>query len=223
MKHYTVKHEQSPAIAGPWDLSPWSAAETAHVDWFHPRSSDHRPVTDMRMLHDADALYVRFRVQDRFVRAVTTTYQGPTCRDSCVEFFLEPLPGRGYFNFEFNCIGAALLYFVEDPTIIDGRFARFTPVPADLFSQVTVGPALAGPISTEIPGPLEWSIGCRVPWSVFESYLGPLGAQSGKTWRGNFYKCASELSHPHWAAWSPVGDQLNFHQPARFGTIDFGM
>ena len=221
MKRYTIHHATAPTCEGPWELLPWSTAETASIGWFHPHSSTHHPATDVRLLYDADALYVRFRVRDQYVRAVTTDYQGPTCKDSCVEFFVEPRPGQGYFNFEFNCIGAALLYFIEDATIVNGRFARFTPVPADLFAGVTVIHSLMGPIPTEIAEPVEWHIGCRVPWSIFEAYLGPLGNPGGQSWRGNFFKCGSGLSHPHWAAWSPVGEQLNFHQPDRFGTIVF--
>ena len=43
---------------------------------------------------------------------------------------------------------------------------------------------------------------------------------SGQVWRGNFFKCAEDISHPHWAAWSPV-DEFNFHLPRCFGTIQF--
>ena len=50
--------------------------------------------------------------------------------------------------------------------------------------------------------------------------LGPLGAVAGQAWRGNFFKCAEDNSHPHWAAWAPV-NEFNFHQPACFGTIRF--
>ena len=47
---------------------------------------------------------------------------------------------------------------------------------------------------------------------------GPIGAASGQVWRGNFFKCAEDISHPHWAAWSPV-DEFNFHLPRCFGAI----
>jgi hypothetical protein len=47
-----------------------------------------------------------------------------------------------------------------------------------------------------------------------------LGKIGGQSWRGNFFKCAEEISHPHWASWSPV-DELNFHLPRCFGTIHF--
>ncbi len=49
------------------------------------------------------------------------------CRDSCVELFLEPKPGRGYFNFEFNCAGTLMACHVEDPTRAGRRFQKIRP------------------------------------------------------------------------------------------------
>jgi hypothetical protein len=57
---------------------------------------------------------------------------------------------------------------------------------------------------------------------VLEKYAGKLGKIAGQTWRGNFYKCGNETSHPHWGAWSPV-TELNFHLPASFGTIQLNV
>ena len=42
----------------------------------------------------------------------------------------------------------------------------------------------------------------------------------GEVWRGNFFKCVEENSHPHWASWSPV-DEFNFHLPQCFGVLRF--
>ena len=222
MKTYHVAHAMKPPqLDGGWDDPAWAAAGIIAVDAFHPRSSDHRPRTEARLLYDSDALYLYFMVSDRYVRAVTMEYQGPTCKDSCVEFFVEPVRGRGYFNFEFNCVGTALLYYMQDHTIGGGQFAKSTPVDAALFKQVQVFHTLRGPIADEMPGQVDWPIACRIPFGLFEQYLGPLPPRPGQTWHANFYKCASQVSHPHWAAWSPIGEALNFHQPSYFGQLRF--
>jgi len=44
-------------------------------------------------------------------------------------------------------------------------------------------------------------------------------AMSTKVFRGNFFKCGDETSHPHWASWSPISEELNFHRPETFGSI----
>jgi hypothetical protein len=114
---YVVK--RTPVAPGPtdaWDAPAWAPARTLAVEHFHPKSSAHRPVTRARLLYDADHLYVLFHVRDRYVRCVHTTYQSMVSRDSCVEFFLQPPGQPGYFNFEINCGGTLLLYFIEDVT-----------------------------------------------------------------------------------------------------------
>jgi len=65
-----------------------------------------------------------------------------------------------------------------------------------------------------------WTLRFYIPFAVFENYVGPLGEVAGQSWRGNFFKCAEDCSHPHWAAWSPV-DEFNFHLPRCFGTLRF--
>jgi hypothetical protein len=143
------------------------------------------------------------------------------CKDSCVEFFVQPIEGKGYFNFEMSCIGTLLLTYIEDPTKTPQGFAKCTEVPATLGDAVGRHHSLTGPIEDEIADPTVWTVAYHIPWRVFETFVGPLGSPAGKTWRANFYTCADETSHPHWGAWAAIGDELNFHQPARFAPIQF--
>jgi hypothetical protein len=186
-----------------------------------PRGSGHTPVTQVRLLHDDQALAVIFRVEDRYVLARSTAYQLPTHKDSCVEFFVRPRPDRGYFNFEFNSIGTLLLWYVEKPRGPDGVFEKYTQVPEDIANTVEVRASLGQPIREEDPGPVVWTVSTLVPLALFEGFIGPLEALSGRTWRANFYKCADDSSHPHWGYWAEIGDRLDFHQPDRFGEIIF--
>jgi hypothetical protein len=234
--HYIIHWTDAPpSYQAAWTGGSWNKAETIRIDRFHPRSSEHRPETCAKLLYDDQHLYLRFQVKDRYVKAVHTKYQAPVCEDSCVEFFLRPsifgqadltrhCPPhyRGYFNFELNCIGTMLLYYIEDWQRTDQGFAQYTPVDRELSHTVGIFPSLSGVIETEIDEPLEWTLGCTIPFSLFEQYLGPLNISKGKPWRGNFYKCADRCSHPHWAAWAPIGDPLNFHEPSGFGSFDFG-
>ncbi len=45
-----------------------------------------------------------------------------------------------------------------------------------------------------------------IPFAVMEPYVGPIPDATGQAWRGNFFKCGSEISHPHWASW--FGDRI---------------
>lgn len=219
---YTVKKvETLPAVDDPWDDPAWARAETLTIAKFHPLGSDHKPRTEARLLHDGDALAVMFRVEDRYVIAKHGEYQQPTHKDSCVEFFAEPRAGKGYFNFEMNAAGTLLLWYVEDPKRIDGDFAKYTPVPKKLAKKIEVHASFPEPFDEEIAGPVTWTVSYRVPRALFEAFVGDLATLSDQRWRGNFYKCADDSTHPHWAYWADIGNRLDFHQPKRFAEIVF--
>jgi hypothetical protein len=227
---HTVRRTARPLRSPHWDDDAWASAGELRVDQFHPRSSDHRPETRVRLLHDDAHLYVRFDVADRYVVSTATGYQQAVCQDSCVEFFVQPRRDRGYFNFEFNCGGTLLLFYIEDPTRCDdGRMSRFTRVPPEEAATLGVYHSMPSVVWPEVGDPVSWRLGCRIPLVLMERYVGPLGPSAARLapadpvepWRANFYKCASRSSHPHWASWSPIGERLDFHQPDRFGELRF--
>lgn len=223
MQYVVHRASASPTLADPWSSEDvWATADVAEVRHFHAKSSDHRPVTRCKVMHHENALHVAFQVQDRYVRCVHERYQDMVSRDSCVEFFIEPMPGRGYFNFEWNCGGAMLLYFIEDPTRVpDAFFRKFTPVPAAIAGRVRTTTSLPPRVEPEITEPVTWTLRSVIPVGLFGEFLGPLGDLSGQRWRGNFFKCGDQTSHPHWASWSPIGEVLRFHQPQFFAPILF--
>ena len=219
--NYTV--HAAAAVAGREDWSDpfWTSAETLEVQHFRPESSDHRPQTSARLLYDASGIHGIFRVQDRHVRCVRTRYMDAVWKDSCVEFFAQPRADQGYFNFEFNCGGAFLCCYITNPERTpEGWFKEFTRIPAQIGQRIHARSSLPQRVEPEITVPVEWRLRFFIPFTLFEHYLGPLGQMGGQVWRGNFFKCADETSHPHWAAWSPV-DEFNFHRPNCFGSLRF--
>ncbi len=219
--HDVARLDPAPAPGDGWDDAAWRAAAPLEIARFHPRSSTHRPRARARLGWDDAALHAVFRVDDRHVRCRLSGYQDPAYQDSCVELFVQPRPGRGYFNLELGCGGALLLSWIEDPRRTPDGFEKWTPLPAATGSRIIVRGSLRGPLEREIEGPVCWEIGARVPWSVFESCVGPVAPRPGDRWRANLFKCADASSHPHWASWAPIGEELDFHQPDRFGTLRF--
>lgn len=207
-----------PGIA--WSDPRWSAAETLEVAHFRPESSEHRPRTLARLLYSDDGIHGLFQVHDRFVRCVRTNYFDEVWKDSCVEFFAQPKPDRGYFNFEFNCGGAFLCSYIINPERAPNGFKEFTKLPWEVGRQIQTCGSLPRQIEQEITVPTLWTVQFFIPFAVFEPFAGKLGRLREQVWRGNFFKCAEEVSHPHWAAWSAV-DEFNFHLPRCFGTIRF--
>lgn len=210
-----------PELLGAWDGPAWAQAAPLAVACFRPESSDHRPVTAARLLYDDEAFYGIFRVQDRYVRGRFTRFQDPVWRDSCVEFFVQGAEARPYFNFEFACGGAFLASCVTDPRRDAGRLAGFTPLAWDDAAAVRVYHSLPARVEPEIAEPVTWYLEFAIPFALLAKYTPINRPAIGHIWRANFYKCAEENSHPHWAAWAPV-DELNFHLPRCFGVLRFG-
>lgn len=222
-RHYVAWRTAAPiALDADWDADAWRRSTVLRIGHFHPKSSEHRPLTQARLAWDESALYLIFRVEDRFVRCVHWGYQSDVYEDACVEFFVRPVLEKGYFNFEMNACGQLLCGYVEDPTRDEkGDFARSERLPGTLGKLIEVRGFFEAPQPKEIEAPLVWTTSCRIPLRVFESYTGPLGELRGQAWRANFNKCAENNSHPHWASWTDIGPDLNFHQPGRFGSICF--
>ncbi len=210
-----------PELACLWDGPSWRSVPDLAVARFHPKGSDHRPVTRAKLQHDLDRLYALWQVQDRFVRSVHTAYDSDTYKDSCVELFLRPGETGGYFALEVNCGGAYSLRYIEDWTRTANRFARWSPVPAGLAAAIRVAHSLPTVTDPEMTGPLTWLVELAIPFDLLESFAGPLRPLPGCTWGANVFKCGDETSHPHWGSWAPIGEALNFHQPQYFGTLRF--
>jgi hypothetical protein len=206
-------------LPGPQDPR-WPLAERLLINEFRPEGSDHHPQTSLRLLHDGQAIHGLFHVQDQYVRCTHQAYGDPVCQDSCVEFFVQPKPGCGYFNFEFNCGGAFLCCHITDETRIPGGFKAFHKLSVEEARGVQVATSLPKYVEPEIAQPVTWWLAFTVPVRVMERLVGPVGVLSGRAWRANAYKCGDATSHPHWAAWAPV-DQLNFHLPRCFGELWF--
>ena len=219
---YVIKRVSStPQLCGDWEGRAWSRANTLSVDRFRQEGSTHRPRTNVRVLYDDTALYGIFRVEDRYVTCIRTGFQNQVCKDSCVEFFVQPKPeGGGYFNFEFNCGGAFLTYFIRDWQRGDRGFRDYTPLTEEDSRGIAVYHSMPSIVKPEIQEDVTWTLEFRIPLFLIAKYAGVPGALSGQCWKGNFYKCAGDSTHPHYGAWSPV-DAVNFHMPRCFGELRF--
>src|ERR1043166_6268600 len=146
-----------------WHDHSWSRAETLHITHFRPEGSDHRPATSARLLYDSEGIHGIFQVQDRYVRCVRTKYFDEVWKDSCVEFFAQPTPDHGYFNFEFNCGGAFLCSHIVNPERAPGGFKEFTKLPASIGKTIQVRSSLPARVEPESQDTITWKIG-RASW-----------------------------------------------------------
>lgn len=217
-KYQVHRLEGVPSVDGKWDKPQWRGVEAIEIKNPMGGMPEHFPRVLAKLLYDDQYIYVIFRVEDRYVRAVARQPQGEVWKDSCVEFFFTPGEdvSLGYFNLEVNCGGTTLFHFQKVPRA-DERL-----IEASDLQQVEIAHSMPRIVDPEIAGPTTWTIEYRIPIAVIAKYCRVVQPAPGVVWRANLYKIADETSHPHWLTWSVVDNpEPDFHQPAYFGFLEF--
>lgn len=163
---------------------------------------DYRPYTWGQLLRTPFALYVRLGCKESGPRAVQRMPNSPVCSDSCLEFFLNPVPDESRFlNFEFNARGAMLLGLNEN-----GSFRCLDPsLQTGCFPHAVVKED-------------EWGVWFCVPDTLIQRFFPKWKPEGAAPLRGNFYKCGDATQVPHYGSWSFVSRRpIDFHSPECFG------
>ena len=205
-------------IDGNWDKPAWEKIKPLIINQHMGEEPEHRPKVEAKLAWDDSSLYVIYRVEDQYVRAVAEKYQDSVCRDSCAEFFFTPGSdlGLSYFNIEINCGGTMLFWWHAE-----GK--EGVPVTAEDADKFEIAHSMPTIVEPEIAEPTVWTLEYRIPFEVVEKYCpDATGPASGAAWKANLYKCGDATSHPHWLTWSYVGNPTpRFHMPEYFGTLKF--
>lgn len=177
------------------------------LNW--PAAFPYKPLATFAAAHDGRSLWVDFLVRCNYLRAVNYQDQSPVSQDSCVEVFLQPEPDGEYWNFEFNCIGA-----------INASHRLVRPEPTrlskDELARIERYPSCGTRPFCELEGVFTWNLLVRIPLDL----LGVDASAGPVEMRGNFYKCASECTAPHFLSWSPIQtEKPDFHRPEFFAPI----
>jgi hypothetical protein len=179
------------------------------VNW--PKQFPYRPMSSFAAAYSTKAIYIDFLVRCNYLRAENYTDQSPVSQDSCVEFFVKPQPDGEYWNFEFNCIGT-----------INASHRRERPAPtrlsADELSRVKRYASCGTRPFCEVEGLFTWNLLVVIPLDLIGLDIQHLPDYI----EGNFYKCASATSEPHYLSWAPITtEKPDFHRPEFFGKIFF--
>ena len=220
MKHIyeVLPSKQEIIIDANWDKPIWAETKSIVLKNFMGEKPEHFPGTEMKMRYDKNNIYVIFKVQDQYVRAIAKNTNGNVWEDSCVEFFFTPGPdtNSGYFNLETNCIGTFLMQYHNQIANDDGFVSSQDNQGIEIKTSVDLD------LTEEHTEPLTWYLEYKLPHSFLLNYLPYEAPVPGVKWRANFYKCADKTSHPHWLTWSPVNfPQPKFHLPEFFGWLEF--
>lgn len=183
----------------------WSAIPVLDIDnqqWLDPVDI----AAHAQLCYDDEAFYVRMWAQEADIRAEypSNDLLANTYEDSCLEFFLAPVPGDArYLNFEFNpncAVGVQIGTEKANRT----RLVRTDDVYESASMRTDDG----------------WEITYKIPFDFIRQFYPDFTAESGAVLRGNFYKCGNLTAHKHYLSWNPIDSGTpNFHMPACFGEL----
>lgn len=198
---YTPLHEISRVL----DTVP--RQQLGYVPW---AEYPYHPDVQFSIAHSSDAVFIKYFVKEKTIRAVNNTLNSPVYNDSCVEFFIRFHDEAAYYNFEFNCIGTHLIGYGTDKT-------NRNLLPTDVSQQIKYKSVLTNDHNHQIIG---WELTLMIPVTAF--YFHNIQSLNGQHCAANFYKCGDELPEPHFVTWSNIQwPQPNFHLPQFFGTLEF--
>jgi hypothetical protein len=216
LKYKIKRTDATVQLTNDWSEGQWAKANVLELNNFMGEKPLHFPKTQVKLLYDNNNIFIFFRVEDRYVKAISEKTNDPVWRDSCVEFFFTPnnsMP-NAFFNLETNCGGIMYFQFNKDDT------KKFIDI-SDC-QKIEIYHSLPRQIKNEINKPSVWYISYRLPVEVVAKYCQMQKPCTGAIWKANFYKCADKVSHPHWLTWSFIDNPTpNFHLPQFFGTLEF--
>lgn len=169
----------------------------------------YHPLTTFTIAHSDKYIYVNFFVRCNYLRAVNFENNSPVEEDSSVGFFVGKPSEDTYLSFYINCIGVINAAKCKGYEMIE-------PLGDDVISMISVLPSCGRRPFQEIEGLFTWDVLAAIPLEV----LGVKYEKAPLTLMGNFYKCASGTSQPHFMSWSPIDTPSpDFHRPESFGKI----
>lgn len=207
-----------PYKAGAESDRPWDGVQPLNVNRYLWLDNGYEPEVHVKLYYTAERLHVRFQVFEEQPLIRYRQADEPVYRDSCVEFFLQPLPetDERYLNFEWNAAGTLLLGIGESWR---GR----QPLPGGFQRSALFGIRSAVGLVEAGSGRTYWELESSIPFNWLQREFPGFRAEAGRAVRGNFFKCGDDAPMPHFGVWNPVtAESPNFHRSCDFGRLVFG-
>ncbi len=164
----------------------------------------------VRLSHEGRFLYLRFSIQEPFLRRMCTEHNQKVHTDSCMEIFFQREGQDEYVNFEFSASTKALVGRGKERS---GR----TLYPAFVIDQI--------PITLTLLENNNMRSRYRLDVAIDLVLFGLMKEEETTSFiklKGNIYKCGDELKEPHHLCYAPIVTvKADFHTPSYFVPFKF--
>ncbi|HUR60115.1 MAG TPA: carbohydrate-binding family 9-like protein [Opitutaceae bacterium] len=205
-------------IDGELDEAVWAKAARVGPLLKNDGSGREREATTVRVWYDDTALYLAWTCTDTDVQATFTARDSRFWEEEVAEFFLTPRNLAKYFELQWNPLGGVFDATIDNELDERGVSRKFTGEWSFTAKGMKSAVKLKGTAGNSDDRDESWQVEVMIPWSDF----GEAPPKPKDVWRANFYRFNRGRDQPvDQVAWSPTL-LPGFHQPSRFGFLEFG-
>jgi hypothetical protein len=205
-------------IDGELSESVWSRA--AMLGPFVPASGSGaaRETTVVRVWYDDTALHLGWTCTDADIQATFTARDSKFWEEEVAEFFVTRRDLACYFELQWNPLGGVFDAIIRNSLDERGVSKKIDGDWSYTAKGMKSAVKVRGTVGNSKDRDEKWEIEVSIPFAD----LGEATPQPGDVWRANFYRFNREKDRPveqlSWSAPMLPG----FHQPSRFGYLEFG-
>lgn len=205
-------------IDGELNEAVWRKAARIQPFFENDGSGSEREHTEVRLWYDNTALYIGWVCRDIDIQATFTNRDSKFWEEEVVEMFITPKALNKYFELQWNPLGGVFDAIITNSLDAKGVSKAFEGDWSFTAKGMKSAVNLKGTPNNSDDKDEFWQVEVMLPFAD----LGQASPKPGDVWRGNFYRFNRTKGMPvEQLSWSPTL-LPGFHQPNRFGYLEFG-
>jgi hypothetical protein len=212
------KLRDSVKVDGDLSEAAWSKAAVLSPFLQNDGSGPEREKTVVRIWYDDTALYLGWTCTDSDIQATLVARDSKFWEEEVVEFFVTAKTLNRYFELQWNPLGGVFDAIIDNKMDPRGISTNFTGDWSFTAKGMKSAVKLEGTAGNSNDTDEMWTAEVVLPFAD----LGEPVPQPKAVWRANFYRFnRAKDKTPEMLSWSPTR-LPGFHQPTRFGYLEFG-
>ena len=205
-------------IDGELNEPAWAKAAVLQPFYSNEDARREREHTSVRIWYDDEALYLGWTCRDADIQATFTNRDDHLWEEEVVEFFVTPQSLTRYFEFEWNPLNTVFDAIIHNDLDEHGVSKEIRGEWGYTAKGLRSAVKVKGTVNHSSDKDEYWQVEVKLPFAD----LGHPAPKAREVWRANFYRYNRTKGRTEeTVSWSPAL-LPGFHQPTRFGYLEFG-
>lgn len=210
--------EGTVTIDGELDEAAWAGAARLGPFRRNDGAGPEREPTLLRIWYNDTGLFLGWTCTDADIQATMTARDANLWEEEVVEFFVAPGELRRYHELQWNPAGGIFDGIVTNDLDERGLSRKISVDRSFTARGMQSAVRMRRPATGAAADESKWQVEVRIPFSAFDRPA----PRRGDVWRANFYRYnRTRGQREELVSWSPTLLR-SFHQPSRFGYLEFG-